>query len=79
MSDDRRILPPAGRRGADTVQISEEQMKEIAEMAANLAVQQVIDLGFKAVGKSVVEKLFWLVGVVAVGLYFWAKSNGFIK
>lgn len=68
---ERRGTPPAG--------LTEEQINHIAERAADLAVQRVIDMGFKVVGKSVVEKFVWIVGALAVGGYMYLQSRGIIK
>ncbi len=61
------------------VQLTETQFERIAERAAQLAVDKLMDQGFKAVGKTVVEKLFWIVGVLALGLYMWLQAKGLVK
>lgn len=59
--------------------MTDEQMDEIADRAASKAVQKLADEAYRAVGKSVVEKLFWIVGVLCVGGYLWAQGKGYIK
>jgi ribosome recycling factor len=59
-------------------QLTEEQIEEIAERAAERAMQKLTDHMYKQVGKSVVSKLFWIVGVISVGLYLWLKQKGVI-
>lgn len=59
--------------------ITQKQIDDIAEKAAELAVSKLMDTGFKAVGKTVIEKLFWIVGVLAIGGYLWLESKGHIK
>ena len=69
--------------GAAPVILTEDQMQSIvdraAERAADLAVQRVLDIGFKAVGRTVVEKVLWIIGLCAVGLYFYLQSKGLLK
>lgn len=59
-------------------QLTEDQIEEIAERAAERAMQKLADHMYKQVGKSVVSKLFWIVGVISVGLYLWLKQKGII-
>lgn len=61
------------------VHISEEQMEAIAEKAASKAVKKMTDDAFKAVGKTVVEKFFWVIGLLSVGLLGLAASKGWIQ
>lgn len=58
--------------------LTEEQIEEIAERAAERAMQKLTDHMYKQVGKSVVSKLFWIVGVISVGLYLWLKQKGIV-
>ena len=59
--------------------LSEEQMEEIAERAAEKAVAKITSSVYQQVGKGVINKLMWLVGAVTVGIYFWLTGNGAIK
>jgi hypothetical protein len=58
--------------------LTEEQIEEIAERAAERAMRKLTDQMYKQVGKSVISKLFWIVGVISVGLYMWLKQKGVI-
>lgn len=58
--------------------LTEDQIEEIAERAAERAMQKLTDHMYKQVGKSVVSKFFWIVGVISVGLYLWLKHKGII-
>lgn len=60
-------------------QLTDEQIERIAERAAEKAVAKLTDHVYREVGKSVVQKFVWIVGALAVGLFIWAKSQGFIK
>jgi hypothetical protein len=33
---------------------------------------------YREVGKSVVSKLFWIIGVISIGLYMWLKQKGLV-
>jgi len=58
--------------------LTEEQVEEIAERAAQRALNKMADQVYREVGKGVVSKALWLIGVVAVGLAMWLRSKGFI-
>lgn len=58
--------------------LTEDQIEEIAERAAERAMRKLTDHMYKQVGKSVVSKLFWIVGVISVGAYMWLKQKGVI-
>jgi len=54
------------------VTLTEEQIEHIAERAAERA----LEIVYAEVGKSVLKKLAWLVGVIVVGLaLFLAGKN----
>lgn len=56
--------------------LSDEQIEAIAEKAAEKAVAKITAVVYQNVGKSVVERAFWLIGALAIGLYFWLSSKG---
>lgn len=56
--------------------LTEEQIEKIASLAADKAVKKMTDDAFKAVGKTVVEKLFWIVGVLTLGVFAWLQATG---
>ena len=57
------------------VQLSDEQIDVIAEKAAEKAVKKLTEDAYKAIGKSVLEKLFYIVGVLATAAYFWLEHK----
>ena len=57
---------------------NDSELVEIAERAAERAVEKLTNHVYQQVGRSVVEKLFYIIGVCAVGLYLWLKSKGVI-
>jgi hypothetical protein len=50
------------------IHLSDEQVEEIAEKAAQKAIAKMTGLVYQEVGKTVVRKFFWFVGLVAVGV-----------
>ena len=54
------------------VQLTDAQIDEIAEKAAERAFQKI----YQNVGKSVLTKLTWMVGAAVVGLFMWLGGNG---
>jgi len=62
----------------EKVWLTDCQIDEIAGRAADLAVNKLTEDAYKAVGKSIVEKMLWIVGVITVGLYLWLKAKGVV-
>lgn len=70
------------RRADDNVSgcpyLTPEQIETIAENAAERAVKKMTDNLYKEVGKGVVNKILWVVGIVAVALAAWLHDRGFL-
>lgn len=64
---------------ASTLPLTDDQIEVIAERAADRAIEKLTNEAYKAVGKSVVQKFFWIVGVCAVALYVWLQQKGLVK
>jgi len=56
--------------------LTPEQVEEIAETAAVKAVQKMTDGMYRNIGKGVVNKVLWVIGVFGVALYFWLRDKG---
>ena len=48
--------------------LTDEQIEQIAQKAAELAVQKMTTEIYASVGKSILHKVFWFVGVLATAL-----------
>ena len=68
-----------GEERREIAALSEDVMERIAERAAQKAVQQITNQVYLQVGKSVLSKVFYVVGVVTIGLVLWAQSHGWLK
>lgn len=68
---DRRINP--------IVCLSDDQLHKIADEAASKAMEMLEDYICKEIGRSVVKKFFWLVGVVSVAVGLWLKHHGYLQ
>lgn len=55
--------------------LSDADMEAIAERAAAKALEKV----YAQVGKSIVTRVFWVVGLAAVGLVMFLSGKGVIK
>ena len=62
-----------------TANLPEEQIDQIAEKAAEKAIEKLTSHVYQEVGKSVVSKLFYIIGACAVGLYLFLKSKGVVQ
>jgi len=56
-------------------ELTEEQIVIIAKRA----VEEARDGFYKEVGETIVNKFFWLVGIIAVGLFTWLTTSNNIK
>jgi len=54
------------------IQLTDAQIDEIAEKAAERAFQKI----YQNVGKSVLTKLTWMLGAAVVGFFMWVGGNG---
>jgi hypothetical protein len=52
----------------EKVQLTESQIDEIASKAAEKAIAKMTGQLYQEVGKTVVKKFFWFVGLLAVGV-----------
>jgi hypothetical protein len=71
-------MTPVDRR-KPSVQLTDEQIEEIAERAAKKAVEQMTNQIYMEVGKGVVKKALYLLGALIVGAGIWAKAKGWIS
>ena len=72
------MTPPVERR-KQSVQLTDEQIEEIAEKAAEKAVENMTNQIYLEVGKGVVKKALYLIGAFIVGAGIWAKAKGWIS
>lgn len=59
--------------------LSDEQLEMLAEKAAEKAVEKMTAMVYQEVGKGIISKVLWLVGVVTVSLALWLHSKGFFQ
>ena len=52
--------------------LSDEQIEQIAERAAEKALEKV----YAQIGKSIVHKFLWLVGAASLAVLAWLKGSG---
>jgi hypothetical protein len=59
--------------------MTDAQIEKIAEKAAEKAVAKMTSMVYAEVGRGVINKLLWLVGVVAVAAYAFMQGKGIVK
>lgn len=59
--------------------LSDEQIEHIAEKAAEKAVRKMTLEAYQAIGRGVVNKAMWIIGVVATAALIWMAKAGHIK
>jgi hypothetical protein len=55
--------------------LSEEEVEDLVGRAA----QKVMDNFYRDIGKSVAQKIFWVIGLATVSLIIWLASIGKLK
>ena len=63
---------------ADCPLLNDTVIQQIAEKAAEKAIEKLTNHVYQEVGRSVISKFVYIVGVCSLGLYFWLKSKGVI-
>ena len=58
--------------------LSDEQIEDIAERAAEKAVEKMTSGVYQAIGKSILDKALYLTGAIGLGVWFWMKKNGWV-
>lgn len=62
-----------------SAKLTEEEIEEIAEKAATKAIAKLETHLYTTVGRSVLNKLAYLIGMIALAIYFYLQSKGLIK
>jgi hypothetical protein len=77
----RRIVPALTQEQIDYIvdQAVEKTATVAATRAAEIAVKTLTDDLHRKIGKSVLDKLVWVIGVIVVGVAVWAQSRGLLK
>lgn len=55
--------------------LTEAEIEHIAERAAEKAIQKV----YSEIGKSVAQKIIWIIGVAAVGVFMFVSGKDVFK
>lgn len=77
MKNEKPIEPiPCQETPSGCPLINETQMEAIAERAAEKAIEKLTEHLYREVGKNVLEKLFYIVGALAVAAYLWLHEKG---
>jgi hypothetical protein len=72
-------MPAPIERRKSAFPLTDDQIEEIAERAAEKAVQKMTDQIYLEVGKGVVKKALYLIGAFVVGAGLWAKAKGWMS
>jgi preprotein translocase subunit SecF len=55
--------------------LTEAEIEHIAERAANKAIEKV----YSQIGKSVAQKIIWMIGVATVGVFMFISGKEVLK
>lgn len=59
--------------------MEETAINEIAEKAAEKAIEKLTAHVYQEIGRGIVSKFIWLAGAITVGLSLWLNSKGLLK
>jgi hypothetical protein len=62
-----------------TYTLDKDQLISIAEQGAQQAFDKMTNRLIIYIGRGVLERIFWIIGVCFLSLYFWLQSRGIIK
>ena len=68
MSPDHQSMP-------HQITLTEDQLDEIANRAADRAVEKITQQVYQQVGKSVLNKLLWILGALATAAYIYFHNK----
>lgn len=63
----------------EPVYLSSEQIEVIADRAAEKAIAKVTDQLYISVGRAVLTKIIYSVGIIWAAIVIWLSSKGYIK
>lgn len=58
--------------------LSEEQLDELAERAANRAVEKMTAHVYQTVGQSVVKRFLTIIGALTIAFIIWAEKHNWL-
>ena len=60
---------------SQAVSLTQDQIEEIASRAADKAIERITQHVYQQVGRSVINKLIWIVGSLSVAFYIWFSDK----
>lgn len=57
------------------VSLTHEQIEEIASRAADKAIDRITQQVYQQIGRSVINKLMWIIGSLTVAAYIWFNDK----
>ena len=59
--------------------LSDDEIEIIAERAAEKAMLKMTNQLYQDIGKGIISKLLYLIGIVTIAAWAWLHTNGWIK
>lgn len=60
-------------------QLTEDEIDLIAEKAAEKAIAKMTGMMYEEVGRTIITKFFFIIGLLGVGVFIGLKASGIIK
>lgn len=79
MTDDSPVTESLCLERRSRLNLTDDQIEQIAERAASKAMEKITDQLYQEVGKAFVAKIVWIVGVLVVAATIWAHQKGWLE
>jgi hypothetical protein len=57
--------------------MTDDEIERVTDLAAEKAVDKALDKMYSEIGKGVLKKAVWIVGIGIVALWIWLGNHGF--
>lgn len=78
MAEANKIVWDGRERRRCASLLTDEQIEDIAEKVAEAALVKMQEAAYIKVGRSIIEKGFYIVGILFLGFIGWAKAKGYL-
>lgn len=58
---------------------TEEQLEKFADLVADKALEKIREQTYQSIGKAFLSRIYYILGLVLIGAFFYLQSKGFIK
>lgn len=72
-------MPPNSCNQDQNCPWTEEQLEKFADLVADKALERIQEQTYQSIGKAFLSRIYYILGLVLIGAFFYLQSKGFIK